>query len=518
MNAIFAIVFLAATVAAQSYDFDRTTDLNKILLKNKFGRTYDDLSVIDLLRNTGHLGKEFNTRVQTPWVLPTSYYNNKVDTTIFTLDEIVRHPLFRQYLTLPLFRQYLSSPLFQYYLTTPLFQQYWTIPQFQTFFTNPYLFNKYVYPVVFNTHSTNTRTNTWESMMYPVDRQMMNVDRVLDNGVWDKDTLLSQYKNVLPIDTTLYNKYMNVYPMNTMYPTTTSNTMMSRLPYITTMDKLFNKNMMINKMMNKPELEVITDVKVMDKKVDGQIVDPIKYTKDYKIVDGQIVPVIADRKIDLEDIIARRPIDRTMIDDLIVRKPTMITTDDLFTRKPIIDELFGEEKFNKFNTFEGKNMNIKDAILRRMLLNKMMNGDRKIDELFPEMTNTNEIMMKNIPLFEKIEKMNRLNRLENIEGKMMNMDKFEKMMTIPTTTNFDDEMTTMTRTPTIEDLLRNKDLFNNKNIQMTKEMKDFILDTPMNTMMTQDKIFGDNKIMYTNPTEFKTIIDLDRPTTKTVIV
>jgi len=499
MNAIFAVVFLAATVAAQTYNFDRTTDLNKILLKNKFDRTNtEDLSIIDLLRTNGLLGKEFNTRVATPWMLPTSYYNNnKVDTTIYTLDEIVRHPLFRQFLTLPLFRQYLSSPLFQYYLTTPLFQQYWTIPQFQTFFTNPYLFNKYVYPVVFNTHKTTTIDS-----MYPVDRQIVDVDRYMDNGVWDKDTLLSQQynKNVLPVDT-LYNKYMNVYPMNTMYPTT--NTMINRkyLPYITMMDKIFNKNMMINKL-NKPELEVVTDVKIMDKKIVGdKIVDPTMYTKDYKIVDGQIVPVVADRMA-LDDIIARRPIDRTMVDDLLVRKPTMTMTDDLMIRKPIIDELLGEDKFN---TFEGKNMNIKDAILRRMLLNKVMYGDRKIEEILPEIS-TNEMLIKNIPMLERI---NKMNRFGNFEGKIMGMDKFEKMMTMPKT--FDDEMTTMTRTPVIEDLLLKKDLFNTKNIEMTKEMKDFLMDTPMT--MT-----GDKKFMYTNPTEFKTIIDLERPTTKTVIV
>jgi len=652
MNSIVVVALLAVCAGAQL--FDQTTDLNKILLKSRFNK--DQMTVTDLLRSTGLLSNNFNTRVATPWVFPTTLntVDNKVDTTIYTLDEIVRHPLFNKFLTLPLFRQHLSHPLFQYYLTTPLFQQYWTIPEFQTFFQNPYLFYKYVYPVVFNTHKT---TSVFDKV---------NVDTMYPSV----DTVLDQYKNINMMNT-IYGKQVP---------------MVNNMPYKMIMDKLFNKNMVT------PQItEVVTDVKIMTNKVmdknvvdntlnykivDGKIIPvmtdrtmvlddivkrPVDITmiksllireptliKDllirepvliknllirepvliktlitlepallqdllvlepvffknllarngintdlvdetlpieklnklnYKIVDGKIIPVMADRTMVLEDIL-KRPVDITMIKSLLIREPTLIK--DLLIREPVlikqllireptliktlvtleptllqdllvlepvffknllarigmttdlVDVTSPIEKFNKINykivdgkivpviadrmtttglfdetlpieKFETKNMNIKDAMIKRMIMNKMIYGDRKIDEVFPEYTTE----MKNIPILEKISKINQLNRLEKINT----VDKLEKMMNIPTTNTFEDLM--MTR-PVVSDLTLNKDLLTH--IPLTKEMKDFTYETPM-TMTTQGKIFGDNT-MYTMPTEVKTIMDLEQPitNTKTVIV
>jgi len=323
--------------------------------------------------------------------------------------------------------------LFQYYLTTPLFQKYWTIPEFQTFFSNPYLFYKYVYPVVYNTHH--------QSSIYDVDSyypttssyNRYDVDRVLDNGVYDKDSVLSQYRNVYPVDS-VYNKYNTIYGQQ--YPTTTFNR--NHYPYRSVMDKIFKHHYV-----NRPSTEVVTDVKVFDNKVDeqtiGKYVDPIigeyKYN-DYKIVDGKIVPVVGERVID--DIVSRRP----------------------------IDQLVGEypvDRLNKYNIFEGKHMNVKDALLKRLLLNKMTYGDRKIDELYPEYTTET----RNIPILEKIEKLNKLNRLENIVEKINGVDKFDKYEKI------DD----LIRTPTFESgVFRNKDLLTR--VPLTKEMKDFDFEMP----------------------------------------
>jgi len=572
MNAIIAVALLAVCASAQV--FDQTTDLNRILLKNK----YNDLTVTDLLKTNGLFDKTlFNTKVNTPWVLPRNF-DNKVDTTIYTLDEIVRHPLFTKFLTLPLFRQHLTHPLFQYYLTTPLFQQYWTIPEFQTFFTNPYLFYKYVYPVVFNTQSTVFNKVNTMNTMYPIDtllnKDVLPVDTLFNkvntmNTMYPIDTLLN--KNVLPVDTLL-----NKDVLTTMYPTM-MNTMINRntLPYTTVMEKLF-KNYLINKV-NKPTLttEVITDVKIMDKKVNDE-------TLNYKIVDGKIIPVVADRKIVLDDILARRPIDRTMmieptmiidllmknptlLNELLIKKPTLIN--DLLLNKPIdimmVKELLGDkilpttETMNMFtkpidtmmlkellgdkimpttetmNMFTkpidtmmlkellgdkimpiedmtmltNKNMNIKDLILKKLLLNKIMYGDKKIETVFPEYTTE----MKNIPILEKIEKINKINRLENIMGEdkinmiptnMMNMIPTNKINMIPTNMNIDE----MIRTPVTSDLfLRkyNKDLLTR--IPMTKEMKDFTIETPMT--MT-------DKFINTIP-EFKTM-NLEKPI-KTIV-
>jgi len=296
--------------------------------------------------------------------------------------------------------------------------------------------------------------NTMDTTMYPVDTLINKVNTM--NTMYPVDTL-----------ETLLNKNTKTnMMMNNMYPTMINR---NQVPYTMTMEKLF-KNLI-----NKPTMEVITDVKVMDNnKVN---------TLTYKIVDGKIIPVVADRKIVLDDIL-RRPIDRTMV-DILIRKPTMIN-------ELLGDKIMPIEKMNMIN----ENMNIKDIILKKLLLNKIMYGDKKIDEIFPEYTTTE---MKNIPIFEKINKINKINRLENImgENKMMNT-------MIPTTMNIDE----MIRTPVTSDLfLRkyNKDLLTN--IPMTKEMKDFTIETPMT--MT-------DKIMNIMP-EFKNTMDLEKPI-KTVIV
>jgi len=452
MNAIFAVAFFAACVAAQTFDrTTTTTDLNKLLLKSRWNTKYDQLSVADLFRSSGLYGKHFGIqninsydRVATPWVLPRSYYNSNVgvDTTVYTLDEIVRHPLFRQYLVLPLFRQHLSHPLFQYYLTTPLFQHYWTIPQFQTFFQNPYLFYKYVYPVVYNTESTIFDQVKTDSL-YPYGRyqstdSVVDVDRYLNNGVVNTDSL-SQY--LVP----RHYQYPSIYGQSQQY----SSVFRHHLPYTYVMDKIFKSYFI-----NKPQItEVVTDVKVQpDNRIDeqtyGKYVDPItgevKYTTgDYKVVDENIVPVIGDRNIDVEDIVSRRP---------------------------VVDQLLG-----------GKHFNVKDTLLKRLYLNKVLYGDRKFEELYPEYS-TETQSLKDIPILDKI---NKLHRLENIVGKINGVD--NKV-----------DIDELIRTPVDSDILRpylTKDLLTR--VPLTKDIKDFTLSK------------------YDLPVEFKTF---DKPTTKTVIV
>jgi hypothetical protein len=396
MNAIFAIAFFAVCASA-TFDIERSSDLSKLL---RYKHQDNDYLVKDLFRTTGLFGRDYNTRVQTPWVLPRSYYNNVDTTTVYTLEEIVRHPLFRQYITLPLFRQHLRNPVFQYYLSTPLFQQYWTIPQFQTFFTNPYLFNKYIYPVVYNTHDSTYSSiydqlnNHRDTFNYPeVDRQVVDVDRYLKNGVYDKDVVFpvdshynrypTKYDQYYPFSSIYnkYSKYDQYYPSRSIYNQDSSvYPVVNRhhLPYTYVLDKIFKRQ-------QKPDIEVLTDVKVVDnKKVDD-------YTRDYKIVDGQIVPVVGDRRVDVDDIVSRRP---------------------------VVDSIFGDEKYNRYD-----NVNVKDAILRRLYLNKIY-GDRKVDEVVPEYT---EELNKHVPIFDKIDRLQKLHQLEDIVGKIDGVEKFDKI-------------------------------------------------------------------------------------------
>jgi hypothetical protein len=217
------------------------------------------------------------------------------------------------------------------------------------------------------------------------------------------------------------------------------------------MDKIFKSYFV-----NKPQItEVVTDVKVLpenriDEQTYGKYVDPItgeiKYTnEDFKTVDEKITPFIGD-----------------------------------FTRKPttnVFDELTREQYPHKF-------MNVKDALLKRLYLNKIMYGDRKIDQVFPEYTMEDT---KQLPILEKIEKMNKLHRLENIVENKMNGIEY------PTTVDSELRLT--------------KDLLNR--VPLTKDIKDFTFSKY--ELPTEFKTFS----KYELPTEFKTIID--KPT-KTIVV
>jgi hypothetical protein len=478
MNPIFATVFLAACVAAHT-TFGTTDDLSKFLLKSKLQHNfnkYDQLSVADLFRSNGLWGKY--DRVATPWVLPRSYYPNVDDvntfvdpttdvTTVLTLEELVHHPLFREYLTLPLFRQHLSHPLFQYYLTTPLFQKYWILPEFKTFFVNPYLFYKYVYPVVYNTES-HVFDQVKTDSLYPYNQWktagVYNTDLVTDRDVLDK-----YYGQ--RVNTGLVDKLFNKYEIpSTIYGQQYNGIFRHHLPYTYTMDKMFK-----HYLVNKPVTEVVTDVKVFpDQDVEEEtykkVVDPItgeiKYIKgDFNVVDEKVIPFIGeDKKIDIEDILNKRPI----MD---------------------MDTLFGGRK----------HLNVKDTLLKRLYMNKVLYGDRKFDEVYPEISNLDILKEKEqLPLFDKLEKLNKIEKL----NKLNRFEKFDNIFDVEKFNNGVNDMNMNIEDiyrPTFDSILKNKDLLTR--VPLTKEqqmLKDF-------TMNKYNK--------YEMPTTFKTISEK-----KTVIV
>jgi len=224
------------------------------------------------------------------------------------------------------------------------------------------------------------------------------------------------------------------------------------------MDKIFKSYFI-----NKPQItEVVTDVKIADNNnnvVDetyGKIVDPItgevKYTNgDYKVVDEKIVPVVD-------------------------------------TDYSVVDQLIGGGR---------KHFNVKDALVKRMYLNKMLSGDRKFEELYPEYTTETD----NIPMLEKIQKLKQLSRFDKYDSSILD-NKMDNILNL----NVDE----MIRTPAVTDsdlLLRpylNKGLNTRRDllsrVQLTKDnIKDFTLTGK-----------------YEMPIEFTK--NFDKPTTKTVIV
>jgi hypothetical protein len=107
-------------------------------------------------------------------------------TTIYQIDEIMSHPLFREYMSLPIFRQYWEYPMFQRYVASIYFQRFWQIPTFQQYFMSPALFYKYIFPMVQLFKYEATTMNTYTG----------------GDWIWNKDTY-----NTYPYNSYPYNTY-----------------------------------------------------------------------------------------------------------------------------------------------------------------------------------------------------------------------------------------------------------------------------------------------------------------------
>jgi len=199
-------------------------------------------------------------------------------------------------------------------------------------------------------------------------------------GLGEKTMIQNQYDNIM-------NKYQTLaYPMTTGYPVNTN-----QMNYNYIMDKIFK-----TQFVNKPLItEVKTDVKIMKPIVDeqtlGKYVDPIT---------GEIKYTVGDIKT---------------VEDKMIRVPVDINT----FAKPI-DTLIGGDY-------------VKDAILKKMYLNKVLFGNKKIfDQIYPtgeqkmvmpEYLNINKY--ETVPIVDKIEKINeQLNKYETINEQL---NKYEKI-------------------------------------------------------------------------------------------
>jgi len=388
MKAFIAVALFAACVAAQTIDQTQTGLYNPLwtnIKESGLGNTYNQIL------GQQYLQSQFGVKGYNVPTLNTQY-------TQYSLEEIVRHPLFAQYYNIPLFRQHFTHPLFQVYLTTPYFQQYWIYPEFQNFFRNPYLFYKYVYPVVFNTQNNNgvldqsMYNNQWTKNVYPFagqnwQQQQQQMVRPFAGqnwqqqqmvrpfagqnwqqeqmvrpfaGLWDK-TYQPQMENI----NNFWNKYQQtqVSPFNTGYPVVND-----QAHYVNILDKVFK-----TQLMNRPEVEIKTDIKLMkpiDEQTLGKYVDPIT---------GEIKYTVGDIKT---------------VEDRVVRVP-MSMDDMTMYPKPIDTQMTGE--------------NWNDALLKKLYLSKAARFIRP-QEWTKEWTNKYD----NVDKYEQKVK-EQLNNIDNIQ-------------------------------------------------------------------------------------------------------
>jgi hypothetical protein len=142
--------------------------------------------------------------------------------TIMSLEELISHPLFRDFLQIPLFRQFLEQypTVFRRYVESPLFQRFWMLPQFQMYFRNPVFFYKYIVPQVqliaqtvvpttgedfdFGTTTTTSRFNPYNTFGYTPRYNKWSVPMT--------ESIFGRY----PTTTTTHYKYLLEKMMNHM--------------------------------------------------------------------------------------------------------------------------------------------------------------------------------------------------------------------------------------------------------------------------------------------------------------
>jgi hypothetical protein len=163
MKIFIVAALLVAAVAGQSFNKDLITPRKGMLVNNRFSNL------------PYNFGGDYSNMVNYDYDVPSTNYINDDSSNFQVLqyDEIMVHPLFREYISLPLFRQYWSYPMFQRYVCSHYFQQYWTVPAFQQYFVQPTLFYKYIYPIVtlFKYDNTFNTGNFWNKNVYPMEQQ-----------------------------------------------------------------------------------------------------------------------------------------------------------------------------------------------------------------------------------------------------------------------------------------------------------------------------------------------------------
>jgi hypothetical protein len=312
MKAFIVATLLVASVAAQGidvYDVMKMKNLHNL-------RRWNEPSVEDLLlkEKLGGGVWDYDTRTNMGrWGHRDSIYGDEdIDTDILfggrgrvgsylTLEELVSHPLFREYLRLPLFHQFWEEhpTVFRKYVESPLFQRFWTVPTFRMYFRNPVLFYKYIVP------------------------QVHMIKKYITEGVYNYD---------FDYDTTSTSRYLPYVLGRHMEtrPWTRSNT---NLKYIL--------QRMMNHLNVKPITETVTDVKVypngeIKEQTVGKVVDQITGIEkinvgDIKTVDQRIVPRFGLDNLDIPTMtstLSRKMKDALLKHFLIQRllKKTMLPT------------------------------------------------------------------------------------------------------------------------------------------------------------------------------------------------
>jgi len=358
MKAFIVAALLVAAVAGQS-----TMDILKFkqekALLNKFDRPIMSELLLKKLGYPMEKTMTYGDNVEMPLYLQEELLEKKV----LHLEEIMEHPLFREYMSLPLFREYWTYPAFQKYVTSIYFQKFWHIPTFKQYFLNPVYFYKYIYPIVnlFKTEMTMPTTVYGDELIKGSD--MIVNKNVFPFGTgFERDLLKDKlfvptyYNEDLKHKDTLHAKYLvaKIYAH------------LHNIPEELVKEHFLNKYT--------TTYPVDHTYKTFDSTIFG---DKIHYPVDsYKTFDSTIF----GDKIHYP-VASYKTFDSTMFGDKIHYPVDSYKTMD--------STMYGDKL-------------VKEALLKKMILNKMMHGDDTFKTVLPEEYIMREKMMKMNPMVARM--------------------------------------------------------------------------------------------------------------------
>jgi len=323
----------------------------------------------------------YGDKVDMPFYLQDEEYLNKK---VLHLEEIMEHPLFREYMNLPIFQQYWTYPAFQKFVTSDIFQSLWTIPTFKQYFINPVYFYKYILPIVhlFKTDITIPTTSIYG------DELIKGSDMIVNKNVYpfvtgferdllkDKLFVPTYYNEDLKLKDDLHAKYLLAKIYSHLY----------NIP-----EELVKEHFFTQKI-----VDPITQYKYMNE----------KYMNKY--------PVDTTFKT----------FDNTMYGDKI-----HYPVDTTF--KTFDSTVYGDKIHYPVDTFKTMDSTmygdklVKDVLLKKILLNKMMHGDETYKTVIPEEYLLREKMMKMNPMVARM--MYGYNKLPVYTNKYDTIDTVDKM-------------------------------------------------------------------------------------------
>jgi hypothetical protein len=516
-----AFVVAALLVVVQAQNLEMMKDLKESGLglfkphsRFNIDRTYPKME--DLLMKEKYDTMRVTPDIDTVDMVDTMDILREKDNLILSLEEILREPLFHDYLRIPLFRQFWEEypTVFRRYVESPLFQKFWTVPEFKQYFRNPVLFYKYILPQVKIITERIIPTTTMTDKLWDVDTTYTTP--FTTTSPWD-----------LPFNKPEINKW-NVKPTITL----------PELKYL--LVKIMN-HLKINNI--EKDIFTPTTTGMWNEETLKKVIDPftlkekvVPVVGDWKVVDGKFLPIdtpfgVEKKNFDFETLFGKKDRKTEILKELLLKK---IILNKMLAEKKIVnpeiyETLLGDrttDLYTPFNMMPEKKINFdtlfnifgNKKVFKPEITETLFDTDKitftpelfdllKKDEIVPEVY---EMLLKETPIKNKF-----LNPeiLESVFGKKIYKPEvyetlFGDIMPKVDTLNFDMTMNKpFLNNPLITRMLKNKKMYTPK-IKLEKEKM------LMKEILEKEMLKKEHEItypkVYTTETEFPKMMETEK--------